>query len=357
MTRPAATRSLSLSTLAYQLLPTIGSIGVVFAGVLAALAWLLWVPARQLVPLALVSLPVGLVVGVLEALSFPALVQRFRLLWAFALQTIAHLLVMLALYAALVWLARQYGQATLWPVPAGTTAAPLAQGLRVLLIYALAGFVTTLVRQLLLRINHRQLLPLLLGRYQQPVTETRLFLFVDLKDSTRLAETLGNDQYSRLVRDFFRDIHPAITATHGQVYQYVGDEVVVTWLAPVGLAQANCLRCFFAMQRRIAARQAYYQRTYGTVPVFKAGAHGGLVTTVLVGTAHHELVHHGDVLNTTARIQAQCNALGSKFLISDTLYQQLGPQPAYRFTPLGSHVLRGKAGEVGLLDVQEAPLA
>jgi adenylate cyclase len=73
------------------------------------------------------------------------------------------------------------------------------------------------------------------------------------------------------------------------------------------------------MERGIAEQHEAYQRAYGVVPSFKAWAHGGAVTTVLVGTQHREMVYHGDVLNTNARIQAQCNALGSRFPVSAEL--------------------------------------
>lgn len=72
----------------------------------------------------------------------------------------------------------------------------------------------------------------------------------------------------------------------------------------------------------------------------------------MVGTIHRELVYHGDVLKTTARIEAQCNALGSRFLISAELRRQLSNQPEFQFTELGTHALRGKAGTTELYDVQ-----
>ncbi|RTQ45397.1 adenylate/guanylate cyclase domain-containing protein [Hymenobacter gummosus] len=334
-------------------LQTIGTTGGLFVTVLLAMALLLWVPNRALLPLAAVGLPIGYLLGLLQVVVFPWLVQRYPLQLAKLLQGLGHLLLLGLLYGGFRLVARWLGLPQLWSEPAPSTAGPLRHLLLVPIIYLLAVFVTSLMRQLLQGMSRRRLQQLLGGRYQQPETEDRIFLFVDLKDSTRLAEALGNEAYSRLVRDFFRDVSPAITATRGEVYQYVGDEVVVTWEAATGLRYANCLHCFFEMQRAINERQDYYQRQYGTVPRFKAGAHGGLVTTVLVGTAHRELVYHGDVLNTTARIQAQCNALGSWFLISEALRQQLGPQPEFQFTPQGGQLLRGKAGTTELLDVQE----
>jgi class 3 adenylate cyclase len=350
---PSAARSARFWAARLHSLQTIGSIGGVFVVVLLALALLLWVPTRALLPLALVGFPIGWALGALEVVVFPELVQRLPLRLAALLQGVGHLAVLLLLYGGFRLVAYRLGLPQLWTEPAGTTAEPLRRVLLVPIVYALAVFVTSLMRQLLQGMSRRRLQELLRGRYQQPETEKRIFLFVDLKDSTKLAEVLGNARYSRLVRDFFRDVGPAITTTRGEVYQYVGDEVVITWLSPIGLRYANCLHCFFEMQRAITERHDHYLREYGVVPTFKAGAHGGLVTTVLVGTAHRELVYHGDVLNTTARIQAQCNALNSRFLISADLRQQLGSQPEFQFTPLGGHALRGKAGATELFDVQE----
>ncbi|WP_179197794.1 adenylate/guanylate cyclase domain-containing protein [Hymenobacter crusticola] len=348
----SAARSARFWAARRYVLQTIGSIGGAFVGILLSLALLLWVPTRALLPLALVGLPIGWALGVLEVLVFPALVQRLPLRLATALQGMGHAFLLLLLYGGFRLIAHRLGLPQLWTEPASTTAEPWRQVLLIPIVYALAVLVTTLLRQLLQGMSRRRLKELLQGRYQQPETEERIFLFVDLKDSTHLAELLGNDRYSRLVCDFFRDVSPAIAAARGEVYQYVGDEVVVTWPAPTGRQYANCLQCFFEMQRAIAARHEAYQAAYGVVPSFKAGAHGGIVTTVLVGTQHREVVYHGDVLNTTARIQAQCNSLGSRFLISVALRQQLGEQPEFQFTALGGQALRGKASTTDLFDVQ-----
>lgn len=309
----SATRSARFWAARRHVFQTIASIGGAFVVVFLALMLLLWVPTRSLLPLVCIGLPIGWALGILEVIVFPALVQRLPLRIVIFLQGVGHLLLLLVLHGSLGLLAHRLGLPRLWPEPAVAAAEPVRHWLLVPIVYILAVVVTTLLRQLLQGMSRQRLRELLNGCYQQPEAENRIFLFVDLKDSTHLAETLGNERYSRLVRDFFRDVSPAIAAARGEVYQYVGDEVVVTWPAATGLTFAHCLHCFFDMQRAITERHAAYQRAYGVVPSFKAGAHGGAVTTVLVGTQHRELVYHGDVLNTTARIQAQCNALGSRF--------------------------------------------
>ena len=40
------------------------------------------------------------------------------------------------------------------------------------------------------------------------------------------------------------------------------------------------------------------------------------VITAQIGELKSEIVHNGDMLNTTARIQALCNELGHRFLVS-----------------------------------------
>lgn len=60
-----------------------------------------------------------------------------------------------------------------------------------------------------------------------------------------------------------------------------------------------------------------YIDTYGLVPEFKAGIHCGKVTTGEIGVIKKEILFTGDVLNTSARIQGNCNPLGVNILISE----------------------------------------
>ena len=47
------------------------------------------------------------------------------------------------------------------------------------------------------------LLSYLLGRYHRPHRESRIFMFLDLKSSTSLAEELGHEAYLGLINEFF----------------------------------------------------------------------------------------------------------------------------------------------------------
>jgi adenylate cyclase len=44
-----------------------------------------------------------------------------------------------------------------------------------------------------------------------------------------IAEQLGDEKYHTLLKDFFADITIPIVENGGNIYQYVGDEVVIAW--------------------------------------------------------------------------------------------------------------------------------
>ena len=192
----------------------------------------------------------------------------------------------------------------------------------------------------------------LMGRYRRPQEEERVFLFADLEDSTGLAERLGNVTYSKLLRDCFYDISEAILAWRGQVYQYVGDEVIVTWPFEQGVSQARCVRCFFDMVELLEAKRDRNVARYGVAPRFRAGIHGGSVVTTWVGEAKKELAFHGDALNVTARMEGACRELDSRCLVSATVFERLELPEELRAVSKGEIELRGKHDVVEIWSIE-----
>jgi adenylate cyclase len=192
---------------------------------------------------------------------------------------------------------------------------------------------------------------LVLGKYHQVKKEERLFLFIDLNNSTDIAEEMGELEYSHFLQDYFYDISEPIARYFGRVYQYVGDEAVVTWSLKKGLRFAVCTRCFFAIQKHINRYVDYYVKRYGRVPEFKAALHGGAVVVSEVGKYKSEIAYHGDVLNTTARMLSKCHEANTNFLISDYIKDNV-EMPKYLETEnLGAWQLKGKQQEVNLYSV------
>ena len=174
---------------------------------------------------------------------------------------------------------------------------------------------------------------------------------MDLKSSTTIAEKLGHLKYSAFIRDCFRDINVVLYPFRAQVYQYVGDEIIVTWQEQEGLKKHFCMEFYFACRKQFQNRADYYLKYYGTLPEFKAGAHSGMVTAVEIGEHKRDIAFHGDTLNTAARIQSLCNQHGQSFIISQHLLDKVGPHPLMQTESLGLGLLKGKIEEVGLVGV------
>jgi len=89
------------------------------------------------------------------------------------------------------------------------------------------------------------------------------------------------------------------------------------------------------------------------VPDFKAGIHVGSITTGELGVIKKEIVFTGDILNTTSRIQGECNKYSVDILISEDLKMQLPSDHRYTLREIGSFILRGKTKEIKILTVYE----
>jgi len=196
------------------------------------------------------------------------------------------------------------------------------------------------------------LIPMLLGRYRDPVEQERLFMLLDMKSSTTIAEKLGHRRYSSLVRDSFLDINQVLFEHQAEIYQYVGDEIVVSWLVTRNFDDTICLDFFFGCQQQFRKRIEYYKDNYGMVPEFKAGAHRGLVMAVEVGDIKREIAYHGDTLNTAARIQSVCNQYGKMLLVSAEIAEAVAPDTDYVIEPVGEIELKGKGEPTRLFAVE-----
>ena len=149
------------------------------------------------------------------------------------------------------------------------------------------------------------------------------------------------------LKDFFNDIAPAIIETRGEVYQYVGDEIVVSWKMKWGLKNGNALHCFYRMNELIEAKADVYLKRYDAVPKFRTGYHFGPVMVGEIGQIKRDIAFSGDVLNTTSRIQGMCKELNVDILASSTFAEVVNDLPkGISKLALGRKSLRGKTEEL-----------
>jgi len=165
-----------------------------------------------------------------------------------------------------------------------------------------------------------------------------------------LAEKLGHIKFSNLLKDCFYDF-AIVDDYRAEIYQYVGDEEVISWPLAQGFKNNNFLKAFFAFDELLSKRSEYYEKQHGVKPFFKSGANMGHVVVTEVGEIKREITYHGDSLNTAARIQGMCNELKSQMLIPEGLYQMVKNTHEFSFADVGSARLKGKEKKVHLYNV------
>ena len=211
-------------------------------------------------------------------------------------------------------------------------------------------FLIFFVTQLLIEITEKYspgiFLDIFFGKYVHPRIEKRIVMFIDLKDSTPIAEKLEHKENFRFIRDFIFFISTALIEYGGRIYQYVGDEIVVSW----PYTPRNTKRCMNALieARKLLQRNgAHFRRKYGLIPEFRVGIHAGEVTVGEIGVIKKDLAMSGDTMNTTARIRSACSELNQKFIVSKD-FMDGADLKEWQSESLGVVDLKGKASGVEL---------
>ncbi|MCY7409746.1 MAG: adenylate/guanylate cyclase domain-containing protein [Chitinophagales bacterium] len=186
------------------------------------------------------------------------------------------------------------------------------------------------------------------GKYFTPKTEDRIFIFLDINSSTTIAEKLGNERYHDLLKEFFADITNSILDYGGEIYQYLGDGIIIAWDTNNDKRDMRCVQCFFEMKKELKERSDKYMKKFGMVPTFKAGIHSGEVVVGEIGIIKRDITYSGDVLNTTARIQGMCHELKSDLLASHDFIVSVLLPPQFVADSVGIYRMKGKEREVEL---------
>ena len=226
-----------------------------------------------------------------------------------------------------------------------------------LLYVGLTAAALNFIRQMSAMVGSRILVNLLLGKYRHPKVETRIFMFLDLENSTTLAERLGHREFCRLIQECFQDLAYVVIRRQVEIYQYVGDEAILTWNPITGLDDSNCLQVYFEFEEKLHERSAFYREHFDVLPHFKAGVNIGPVTVAEIGVAKRDISYLSDVLNTAARLESICRSYEAGLLISEELKDRLDLTAGLRFERVGNLELRGKKQEVGVYRVEKVVAA
>jgi len=211
-----------------------------------------------------------------------------------------------------------------------------------------------LATQLIIEINEKYspgvFFDILLGKYVRPKTENRIVAFIDLNDSTSIAEKLGHMQYFKFIREFIYHISNALIEYDGRIYQYVGDEIVVSWMYNEKNVR-RCLKAVIEARRNIQKESVKFKRDFDLVPEFRVGIHIGEVTVGEIGVIKKDIAMSGDTMNTTARIRSACSDMNRKFVVSKDFIEKSDLED-FQWESMGLVELKGKRREIELFHLK-----
>ena len=222
------------------------------------------------------------------------------------------------------------------------------------LYIGIMSIIAVFISDLSEHIGQGVLVNFIFGRYHKPLVEDRVFMFLDMESSTAIAEKLGHQRYFDFLKFYFSTMSDAIIEYKGEVYQYAGDEIIVSWALDDGIRGNACIQTFFAIDKAFKENLLDFDRRFSVQPTFKAAFHCGTVTSGEIGEIKKEVLFTGDVLNTTARLQSLCKSLDADVLISESLLLFLDFRKGYSIEDKGVFDLKGKERAVRIFSVKES---
>jgi len=216
------------------------------------------------------------------------------------------------------------------------------------------SFATAFVLMLRRMLGPNVMLNFFTGRYHAPVEEERIFMFVDIVSSTTIAEKIGHLKFHVFLNDYFYDITDAILAAGGEIYKYVGDEIIVSWRISDPARNLRCIQSFFEIMENLEKKKQAYLDKFGFFPYCRAGLHCGPVIVGEMGDFKQEIAFLGDTVNTTARIQEACKQYEADLLLSSELLNRIELSNEYIVKSLGEIRLKGKDKPMELFGIKKS---
>lgn len=228
---------------------------------------------------------------------------------------------------------------------------------KVIVAYSLFSVLTIIfTREMSRKMGQGVFLNFLFGKYHKPREEHRIFMFLDQKSSTSLAEEMTSLGYFEFLKEFYSDITICILSSGGEIYRYVGDQMVISWTVIKGIANANCIRCYFRIREEIENQREKFVSKYGKLPEFRVSIHVGQVICGEIGTAKSQIVFHGEALYETDRMEKEGSRNNIDILISEDLAKLVSMPVIYELYKVASVPLSDGGIPKNLFSVREVKL-
>ncbi|HEY1942107.1 MAG TPA: adenylate/guanylate cyclase domain-containing protein [Roseiarcus sp.] len=167
--------------------------------------------------------------------------------------------------------------------------------------------------------------------------------YADIRGFTATSDAAPGAAMVDLLNDVFESLTAPLRSRGGQVLKFIGDALLATFSLEEGGGAATCLRALDAANEAARALDALNAaRAAAGLPVAEVdiALHVGEVLYGNVGaTDRLDFTVIGPAVNEVARIEALCEPLGQRVLVSAEFVAAMGDDA--RLRSLGRHVLRG----------------
>src|SRR6266446_48132 len=286
---------------------------------------------------------VGTAVGFFEEFY----VQSLRGRWIRNIHPLSAILIYTVIVVVFFLIAIHLSHLLLWPfyelsVPYGR----LPFVIPVVIAFSVVGIV---VMRTVHFIGIETLFHLTIGTYHRPVIQEKVLVFLDINDSTRLAEELGPVRTKSLVGKFLFDISKPITDHGGEIYLYKGDGLIALWDWREAIRDNRILRAIDAVFATIKREQSEYLEQFDIVPSFRIGVHGGEVVVSEQGDTKRAIGVYGSTINIAARMEEAAKVHNVSCVVSGDVAEALCERDG-RLLPIGHEKVRGIFAEIPIFE-------
>jgi adenylate cyclase len=202
--------------------------------------------------------------------------------------------------------------------------------------------------------------PELLQRIEQAPQSMRLggeakelsIMFMDVRDFTPISEGLTAVELVDFMNSLLSALSEAIQSELGTIDKYIGDSIMAFWNAPLDIPDHRRRACRAALKMRAVLQEMNGADAFGlsarglSQVKIGIGLHGGEACVGNMGSQRRfNYTAMGDVVNTAARIESSCKAVGLDIVVSDAIVRAA---PDFAFLEAGTLPLKGKAQPVRL---------
>lgn len=182
-------------------------------------------------------------------------------------------------------------------------------------------------------------------------------LFCDIRRFTTIAERLTPTEVVQFLNVYYSSMNEVIKKHNGVINQFVGDEIFVSFGAPLPIPdpEMSAVRCAIDMIQKLDEISAKLKKTIGEKIVIGIGIHYGSIVAGNLGSEDRlSYSITGDAVNTAKRIESLTRGLPNTILISQQIYHRAKDLVSTK--PLGEVQMKGKNDRVNVYKVL-APLA